>query len=650
MKKCLIFICLIAISFAKAQRTQAFEVNFETASYHLSDAEVATINSYIASLTKGKQSYKVTIIGHTDNVGNLEYNTILSYNRAKEIAGFFQKKGFSESNISTIGKAYSEPIAANSTEIGKSKNRRVTVFITAEVPKVTDLGGLKLEEDSFTINAQKKEIVNYKSGSSITIPADAFIDENGNTIKGEVDLSYVEYRNPIDFILGNIPMDYEKEHFNSAGMYKILASKDGKPVSLREGKTIDIDFPLESKLPNLNFYQFDTIANKWTELSKLTVAKSEIKEEDLSDITTEWDTITTTVRYISTGQLIASNTYTKPNCWTFNNVIKDGIALASSDTSIIPDYLAEKEKRAENRIKMQQNYLNNKINNAKQNIEIKKYLKSLEAKIKRNNLKVKRIKQLIQTAGFHYNGDSKNRYIERQTRVNDSILARNKIFEDKMYKLKNPSVDSLTINPDQLYPYRFYAFWKSGSEFMSDNEKLMNIDQWFQYFDTHKPEMLNRYKSIDIEKYCTKLELEAAARQQKVTKANQNASAVTQKLQIAQLGIFNCDQIARLLEPITVNATYRDEKGASIKPLFIYLVDSRINGILRYDGYNNYSPEHFAYSPTSKNTLLAFDGNGNSYILNSAAFSKAFTGKTSVILTMKKIENIDNRDELTALF
>ena len=99
---------------------------------------------------------------------------------------------------------------------------------------------------------------------------------------------------------------------------------------------------------------------------------------------------------------------------------------------------------------------------------------------------------------------------------------------------------------------------------------------------------------------------------------------------------------------ITIKFTIKqiDKNGTEIKPLFIYLLDSKFNGIIKYDGYNNYSPYRFAFSPSSKNTLLAFDGNGDCYIFESEKFKLINTSGSYLehLFILKKIENL--KDEL----
>lgn len=79
-----------------------------------------------------KESIKIEIAGHTDNVGDEGSNLNLSQLRADKVKAYLVSKGISIDRI--IAKGYGEvmPIADNSTELGKTKNRRIEVRIVSE--------------------------------------------------------------------------------------------------------------------------------------------------------------------------------------------------------------------------------------------------------------------------------------------------------------------------------------------------------------------------------------------------------------------------------------------------------------------------------------------------------------------------------------
>lgn len=76
---------------------------------------------------------KLKIMGHTDNIGGKSYNDNLSLNRAKSVASYLSAGGIDRNSIIEQGKGFSQPVADNTTEQGRAKNRRVEIFINNEI-------------------------------------------------------------------------------------------------------------------------------------------------------------------------------------------------------------------------------------------------------------------------------------------------------------------------------------------------------------------------------------------------------------------------------------------------------------------------------------------------------------------------------------
>lgn len=72
---------------------------------------------------------RVTISGHTDNIGSEASNKALSQRRADNIKKMLVDKGIAESRITAIGKGESHPIASNKTPEGRAKNRCIIITI-----------------------------------------------------------------------------------------------------------------------------------------------------------------------------------------------------------------------------------------------------------------------------------------------------------------------------------------------------------------------------------------------------------------------------------------------------------------------------------------------------------------------------------------
>ncbi len=83
----------------------------------------------IATVIKKNQVKKLLIVGHTDSTHTEDYNLKLSLSRANAVKTYLVRRGVHEDVLMTQGFGKRKPIATNSTESGRSKNRRVEFFI-----------------------------------------------------------------------------------------------------------------------------------------------------------------------------------------------------------------------------------------------------------------------------------------------------------------------------------------------------------------------------------------------------------------------------------------------------------------------------------------------------------------------------------------
>lgn len=79
----------------------------------------------IVTLLTGNAALKVSIDGHTDNVGNARANLALSKKRAEAVKKFLVGKGIAAARLSSEGYGDSKPVGPNTTEEGRAQNRRV---------------------------------------------------------------------------------------------------------------------------------------------------------------------------------------------------------------------------------------------------------------------------------------------------------------------------------------------------------------------------------------------------------------------------------------------------------------------------------------------------------------------------------------------
>ena len=97
-----------------------YAITFETGK-----AESMVEIARIAKLMKENPNLAFEVQGHCDATGSDKVNDPLSQKRAEAIVSALVEEGIAESRLSPVGKGSHEPIASNSTDEGRAKNRRV---------------------------------------------------------------------------------------------------------------------------------------------------------------------------------------------------------------------------------------------------------------------------------------------------------------------------------------------------------------------------------------------------------------------------------------------------------------------------------------------------------------------------------------------
>ncbi len=97
-------------------------------SYEVQPESQAELNKIIEFLNLNS-NVRIEISGHTDNIGNVQYNQVLSEKRAKSVVDYLASKGIQAGRLSFKGYGSSMPIGTNDTEEGRSINRRTELKI-----------------------------------------------------------------------------------------------------------------------------------------------------------------------------------------------------------------------------------------------------------------------------------------------------------------------------------------------------------------------------------------------------------------------------------------------------------------------------------------------------------------------------------------
>ncbi|WP_240360133.1 OmpA family protein [Pyxidicoccus caerfyrddinensis] len=113
------------------------ELLFETNSAVLTRDAVAQLTQIGDILAKYPDD-RLTIEGHTDSRGTEPYNESLSLRRADAVARVLKGRGVEERQMVVLGQGETEPVAPNTTDQGRTANRRVELHI--DMPQVTRAG------------------------------------------------------------------------------------------------------------------------------------------------------------------------------------------------------------------------------------------------------------------------------------------------------------------------------------------------------------------------------------------------------------------------------------------------------------------------------------------------------------------------------
>lgn len=106
------------------------DILFASNSDQLNDTIKVVLNEFAEYLVLNP-TMKLSLQGHTDDIGSPESNMLLSESRAKTVSDYLLSRGIDKSRLTYQGFGETRPIASNATEEGRAKNRR-TVFVVTQ--------------------------------------------------------------------------------------------------------------------------------------------------------------------------------------------------------------------------------------------------------------------------------------------------------------------------------------------------------------------------------------------------------------------------------------------------------------------------------------------------------------------------------------
>jgi NitT/TauT family transport system substrate-binding protein len=111
--------------------TKTVSIFFPTGSSVLDENAKAVLETQVVDLAATFGNAYLRISGNTDNAGSREANMRLSRQRADAVTQFLVSKGFDRNKFEVVGNGPDKPVADNSTDAGRARNRRTDFEVVA---------------------------------------------------------------------------------------------------------------------------------------------------------------------------------------------------------------------------------------------------------------------------------------------------------------------------------------------------------------------------------------------------------------------------------------------------------------------------------------------------------------------------------------
>jgi hypothetical protein len=280
----------------KKQKENA--VYFASGSSELSSEAIESLNDFLQK-KPDLESTEFRLQAFTDDVGSPERNALLAKSRAVQVQEYLNKQDIP---INTIAIQAFQQLHLNPEENvveQRANNRRVVVElwgISLETGEdLTNVDALTIEkffnqdpkeyQQDFSFNATKGTVIEGEKGTVLQIPANCFVDSEGNVVTGEISFLLQEAYSYSDMLFQNLSTVSGDELLETGGMLFIEAKDTaGNVLNIREGAEI-------------------TAA----------MASTAAKESGMQTFEGELDTATNRINWVATNQPLLTDTQNASN-------------------------------------------------------------------------------------------------------------------------------------------------------------------------------------------------------------------------------------------------------------------------------------------------------------------------------------------------
>lgn len=125
--------------------------------------------------------------------------------------------------------------------------------------------GLDVPFKSYNVPVSEGMTIETATGTTIEIPAAAFVDKDGNPVTGNVEIKFREFHNATDIIASGIPMHNPEtgEYMETAGMFEIKGEQQGNEIFVKGDKDIQVNLASFNEGDDFNFYHLGPKDCRW---------------------------------------------------------------------------------------------------------------------------------------------------------------------------------------------------------------------------------------------------------------------------------------------------------------------------------------------------------------------------------------------------
>ncbi|MEM6966954.1 MAG: hypothetical protein AAF573_19475, partial [Bacteroidota bacterium] len=443
---------------------------------------------------------------------------------------------------------------------------------------------------TYLVEGAKAETIEHHSGTKIIIPPNAFVDENGEVVKGEVAVQFREFNNPLDIYLSGIPMTVDaagqKEFFQSAGMVEIRANQNGTPVFPNPlGEMINVELTSSQLEDDFQTYVLDESTGEWVEEGTDSVL---------------WN---------------SKDILTEPIRREIQNAINDPNPIAFFNPPVAPTI--RKSNIHVRKLTKKTSPRKTDIYKSSLQFQIEVLQKEDSKSYKDSSRLMKYFPELYENRKmiWIYDGDNKKAASQFLTNLQKSPYRwRNATDSLKKYKLEDITIKSNKSKDNYTITFHCEGVTKELAAFPylhtqnPRTEQKRNQKFYKKYLQKHKARC-EKWATLDTiyNKLFATYEIEFEKYQKMLLEKNvigmlspdQIASGVTRRrMPIVTFGVLNIDKVMKKLDARML-ANFETEAGEKLDYLKVVIFDQTNNAVLTF-----YPDEKIRFDRSSKNHLL----------------------------------------------